>query len=297
MQFNFSKERRLKLDKIDKKVKSESNVSFINLIDSYLKHRNNFKEYKMLIKRNTLAGFHPSQIAYICPRAMGFNLLYELGMFSDNALEECNFNIKVNNPDLEFTFDVGHIIHGLIQYSYLSGIKNLEYSVENPVDKLHKKYWISGTNDIEIVLQDKKRWIVDIKTANLMSFNKINKASDIDIGYLIQANLYMYGKKIPRFIFLFVNKNTTRPKMKEFFYEYDSYYVKFALKKALSVKNWLLRKKEISILPECKKLSGRYETCPFSSICFRTKSSEDLSKITKHKNNYLSTLKNKMPNE
>lgn len=284
------------LNKFDKEIKYSYNVSFIKLIDSYLKHRKKFNNFSMSIKRNALIGFHPSSIGHDCPRKMGFNLLYELNFLRKSTLDECNLSIAQYNSDMQFTFDVGHVIHGLIQYSYLSDIKDLDYSVENPIVNLYEKYWIAGTNDIEIILQDSKKWVVDIKTANLMSFNNIKSASDIDDGYLIQLNIYMYGRRIPRAILLYVNKNTNRPKMKEFFYEYDRDLVLPFLKKALYVKKWLLTSLEIDILPECKRLTGRYKTCQFSSICFRIKESKNLYKLTKFKKKdlYINELKNRM---
>lgn len=287
---------RKKLNRFDKQVKSTTNVSFIKLIDSYLKHRKKFNNFSMTIERNKLIGFHPSSIGYDCPRKMGFNLLYELGFMKKSVLEECNLSIVQNNADSQFTFDAGHIFHGLIQYSYLPDIENLDYSVENPVKDLYNKYWIAGTDDVEVVLQDNKKWIVDIKTSNFLSYNKIKSASDIDPGYLIQLNLYMYGRKIPRAILLYVNKNTNRPKMKEYFYSFDKDLISVFLKKAFYVKKWLLNLKEIDILPECKKLTGLYKTCPFSSVCFRIRESSKIYKLTKFKEKeiYLNKIKSRM---
>lgn len=280
----LTKSRKKKIDDFHNYIKNTTKVSIINLIYAYLSNRQKFNSFTMELKRNKNVGFHPSQLSHICLRQMGFTYLYEKNLLKNSILDECGLTQKVNKPSLEFIFDIGHIIHGLIQYSYLSDIENLDVSVENPIKKLQKKFWISGTNDIEIVLQDNKKWIVDIKTANFNSFNKMNKASDLDISYLVQLNLYMYGRGIKQAIVLFVNKNTSFPQMKEFFYQLDFDLIKPFLKKSLKVKKWLLQNSiEIDILPECKKLTGRYKNCPFSSICFRTKTNADLIKYTKLK--------------
>lgn len=274
-----------KMIKFDTDVKNKG-VSIIKLIRDYLSKRDEFNSYNMLIKRNNKVGFHPSMMNNSCPRQLAFNFLLERGLYDEKIIKTEKIVKNENDINKEFIFDVGHILHGLIQYSYLpeiSKINNIKYSVENSVDYLYDKYLISGTDDIEIELQDKNIWIVDIKTANSNSFYKYKTVADIGSDYLVQSNLYMLGRRIPRFCFLFINKNTTEPQMTEFFLEYDKNIIKEPIKNAKKAKNFLFGKQNINILPECKNLSGRYKNCQFSSLCFLIKNKDDLLKYIKVK--------------
>ncbi len=191
--------------------------------------------------------------------------------------DELNINVSRNNPHLEFIFDIGHIAHGLIQYGYMPNIEGLEYNVEQPLTTLYDQFKIGGTYDLDVVLQDGQRWLGDIKTMLEQKYRRLDDISKIDFNYIVQISLYMLGARIPRAFFLIVNKNTTKPQFKEFFLKFDRRIIKEPLERAIYAKRFMYGAEEVPILPECKKLEGKYKTCRFSSLCFRCKSTDTLS--------------------
>jgi len=269
--------------KFDTYVKRQG-VSFAGIIESYLTQREKFHPYNMEINRNKIVGFHPSALHNACARQLAFGLLDEAGLYKQSIIEdEFNDGLMNNNSDLQFIFDEGHTLHGLIQYGYLPDIKGLEYSVENPLVHLYDKYLIGGTDDLEVVLQDKKLYLSDIKTMKEQIFHKTKDVSKIDFNYITQINLYMLGRRIPRAFFFLINKNNSKPIFKEFFLQFDRAIVKEPLTKALTAKSFIYGKNDIDILPECKKQSGKFNACKYSSLCFRCTDKSKLVGLTKHK--------------
>lgn len=267
----------------DKQTKKKG-VTFSGILESYLTNRIKFNPYEMQIDRNKLIGFHPSMLHNACPRQLAFLFLLEKNAYHDSILEdELNANIVKNNAHLEFIFDVGHALHGLIQYGYLPAISGLKFNVEVPLDSLYDRFLIGGTYDIDVVLQDDSVWLGDIKTMLQSKFSKLDDVSKIDFNYIVQINLYMLGARIPRAFFVIVNKNTTSPQFKDFFLKFDKKVVVEPLENAVLAKQFLLGKKEVDILPECIKREGKYKSCKFSSICFRTKTTDTLSDFIKVK--------------
>jgi hypothetical protein len=267
----------------DKQIKKQG-VTFSGILEAYLTNRIKFNPYEMQIDRNKLIGFHPSMLHNACARQLAFLFLKEKKAYHQYILEdELNINVVKNNSHLEFIFDVGHALHGLIQYSYLPDIPNLDYHVEQPLDSLYDRFLIGGTYDVDVVLQDHNIWLGDIKTMLQSKFGRLDDVSKIDSNYIVQLNLYMLGARIPRAFFVFVNKNTTKPQFKDFFLKFDKRIVIEPLEKAVRAKQFLLGKRDVSILPECYKKEGKFKYCSFSSLCFRCKTTETLSDFIKEK--------------
>lgn len=270
----------MKLSNVFDKSTKKNGVTFAGILEGYLTNREEFMPYKMFIGRNKIKGFHPSALHNACSRQMAFAYLLEKGFFTDIVLEdELNMSVSRNNPHLEFLFDIGHITHGLIQYGYMPNIEGLKYNVEKPLTSLYDRFRIAGTYDLDVVLQDKQVWLGDIKTMLEQKYRRLDDISKIDFNYIVQISLYMLGARIPRAFFLIVNKNTTKPQFKEFFLKFDKRIIKEPLEKAIYAKRFMYGVEEVDILPECKKLEGKYKTCKFSSLCFRCKSTDTLSKF------------------
>jgi len=264
-----------KEQKVKKKTVKKSNgikPSFCGIIDAYLSNRNKFKPFKAVIKRNSVLGFHPSSMYNTCARKIAFQYLFEKRLLTNEILQE-EVEIISNNSRLERIFDTGHIIHMLVQYGYLPGYKDMikpskfYFEVEKSVTSLFEKYFISGTADVVIRLQDNKKYVLDIKTARSSVFYSIKSIKDIQKSYLVQLNLYMLGLNIGRGLFYFWNKDTGEHK--EIFVKLDRELIKGALNNAINGKAFLDGKKVPYILRECINTKGKYLTCGFSSLCFK----------------------------
>jgi len=267
-------------DKINTKKKYRKKVSFITLIDTYLKHRKKFNPFKAEIKRNDIIGFHPSGLYNACPRQIAFQFIEEKDLYKKTITTE--FSHYETNPDMEMTWDFGHLIHFLIQYGYL-----LDYDkaakVEQPITSLYNKYLISGTADVIVNLQDNKKYLGDIKTIRSEQFYRLESKYDVSEAYRTQLSLYMFGLKIPRGFICFINKNDSRKK--EFFYTIEKDLLKKALQTTLHAKKFL-KGGDTPILDECKKKKGKYKYCAYSSLCFQCKSGNDILRYVKMKNNF-----------
>lgn len=287
-----------------KKIKEpKSTASLKNILEAYLISRKAFYPFKAEIKRNTIVGFHPSGLYDACPRQIAFNFLFELGVdnseynYVKSPLKRRTLDNYVpdllqtnNNAQLQLTFDIGHLLHFLIQYGYLKDYygDTANYKVEVPIKSLFKDYLISGTADIEIKLQDGKLYVVDIKTMRSEQFNKVKTIQDISMRYIVQLMLYLYGLKIKRGIFLLVNKNDSH--VKELHLDFKGYVIVPVLKTAKTAKSFLSGNAVPPILPECKKQQTRFKQCVYSSMCFSCTKANDLLKLTKH-DNYNSLFK------
>ena len=249
--------------------KKHNQDSLKNIIEAYLSTNPKLPDFQFTVSRNKLIGFHPSGLHYACPRAIAFGLIFEKGAFKESILED-----EIGNPEswitpkLRRTFDTGHMIHALIQYAYLQEFDDCE--VEVPITLLHEKYLIGGTADIIMKMQSGKKMIWDIKTVKSSVFQGLdeNNLKTVSEGYITQADLYMFGAKIFDYGFLFWNKDDGE--LKEITFKFDKERVKPALVSAIKGRKFLLGEK-IPILDECKKSTGRYKNCHYSSICFRCK--------------------------
>lgn len=266
-------------DSLKGKGKKEfKNVSVISLIDAYLATRSRIKSFEVNTERNPEVGFHPSEIDNACPRQIAFRYLKEKKYYKKSIVTDELYEVGTNNTHLERIFDQGHVIHSLI-YSYLVNY-GAEFATETSVDGL-KEYFIMGTADIVIKLQDGKKYLGDVKSIRSELFNKLKTVDDIQKRYLTQASIYAKGLSIKNCFILFWNKNTGE--LKEFFFKRDEVAISKALKNAKNAKNFLLGKKKLPILEECKVQSGKYMTCDFSSICFFCKDSKKLLGVTEKK--------------
>jgi len=212
----------------------------------------------------------------------------EKALFRDDLREnELNDVGSWITPKIRRIFDTGHVIHMLIQYSYLKGIKR-PYKVEIPNRTLFKEYMIGGTSDIVVQLQDNDYWDMDIKTANDKSFIKLKEDDwkTISTGYLIQLMIYMYGLRLLKGGIFFWNKNTGD--IKEFYFKFTSlnqikYFIRNELKIAEDARDFILNKSDIKILPECLSQQGKYDKCEYTTVCFRCNTCKDVLKLTKVK--------------
>lgn len=261
------KEQRLK-DKKNGVVKP----SFKAIIDTYLEHREDLTPFKVHLKRNSFVGFHPSGLTEPCERKLAFGLLDERGLLRGDDDD----NKKLNFPRMQLIFDTGHLLHCLIQYSYLPSVKGLKFSVEVSATGLQKTHLIGGTADILIRLQDGKRYIVDIKTAKSSSYYAYETVNDIPEEYIVQINLYMKALGLQHACFFFINKDNGETK--EFFLKFDERKIADALKKARTARKFLQMEKNVEQLPECRKRSGAFKKCAFANMCSKVKKSHDLVK-------------------
>lgn len=267
------------VDSLKNRCKKEfKNVSVIALIDAYLATRKKIKSFTVNTERNIEVGFHPSEIDNACPRQIAFRYLKEKNYYKSNIVTDELYDIGTNNTHLERIFDQGHAIHSLI-YSYLSDY-DADFRYEVSVQGL-KKYLIRGTADLVIRLQDNEEYLGDIKTIRAELFNKLKTVDDIQKRYKTQASIYAKGLGIKNCFILYWNKNTGE--LKEFFFKRDEKAINFAVKNAVNAKNFLLGRKKLPILDECKSQSGKYTNCAFSSLCFFCKDSKKLLDIVEKK--------------
>lgn len=262
--------------------------SIVALLDSYLRTKDELSPFKVELSRNKVKGFHPSGLnSESCPRKIAFGYIYERGLFLDTVVEDELHFTNQPNEFLALTFDIGHVLHCLIQYSYLRDIYGKSYGtdckVEVPVMGLHEKYLISGTTDLILKLQDGKTYLGDIKTANSNSFERMKKENYVGDGYMTQINLYMLGAKVSRGFFLIINKD--RSSKLELFVNYDKEYVREPLKIATIGKEMLEGKQMPDMLRGCKKADSTFENCDYSSMCMQCKNNKDLLSLTKVKSN------------
>jgi hypothetical protein len=265
--------------------KSHNQDSLKNIIEAYLLTNPPLPDFNFTISRNELKGFHPSGLHYACPRAIAFGLLYEKKLYREEVLEE-----EIGNPEswitpkLRRTFDTGHMIHALIKYIYLKDFPNCE--VEVPIKSLYEKYLIGGTADIKMLMMSGRKRIWDVKTMKDSEFNKLdeNNLQTVKEAYVGQGDLYMLGLKIFDYGILAWNKDNGD--LKEILFSFDRERVKPLLVTATKGRNFLLGGK-VPILDECKKSTGRYKSCPYSSICFRCKDKNILGYTNKKSNGEL----------
>ena len=256
----------------------DKNVSIDSIITTYLMHRKSFRSFTAEISRNRTPGFHPSGMHGACPRQLAFGAFVELGAYNDETIQN-EFEMAVNvanDPVLEAIFDNGHLIHFWLQYSVLADVKLKHLEVEVPITELHEKYFISGTADLIIELQDGNKYVVDIKTINTFAFAKLTKET-LPPGYLTQLYIYMRGLNIDRGCLLFVNKNDS--KRKEFFFTADELYNPEIFETAKKKKKFVFKQSVPKILFECQNRKGKFQSCPFTSLCFQINSITDIYKI------------------
>ena len=263
------------------------NPSLINIINAYLSNRPNnyFHPFKAEISRNDLIGFHPSGLHNACPRQLAFGLIKEKNLFRKEVVVE-DFSADNNlPPNVKRTFDLGHLIHMLLQYSYLPDYNKKMVKTEVAIETLYDKYLIGGTADLLVNMQDAKWWMWDIKSIRTELFRKLNNFSDVGGNYVVQFNIYLFGLKIPRGGVLYFDKNDGN--MKEFLFKYDPEVIKEPIIAAKTAKAFLEGKIVPPVLHECTQKKGKYKNCAFASICFRCKSNKDLLGFTTATNNKL----------
>jgi hypothetical protein len=214
---------------------------------------------------------------------MAFYYLWEKKLLNKNALSEINNPEDWVSPKLRRVFDEGHMIHTLIQYGYLKDY-GLDYRAEIPLTNLYKQYLIGGSVDLSIKkMQDNVERAWDIKTMRTEKFQKLDERdnSTIPKENLVQLNIYLFGLRFKHGGLLYWNKNDGE--LKEFLVNADYRIIESSLKRALLGKKFLSGD-NISILSECLKYTGKFESCPFTSICFQTKN-KNIIKLTDKKNN------------
>lgn len=259
-------------------------VSFKALIDAYLNRRGNgFAPFRAELQRNDIVGFHPSGLHNACPRQIAFQYINEKGAFNTKKVDVEDFDTDHLSPRIRRLFDFGHLIHMLYQYGYLPDYDKDIAEAEVSIKKLYEEYLIGGTTDLIVILQDGKKYVGDIKTARSESFNKTKTADDVDTGYIVQLNIYMFGLGIPRGFVYIVNKNDSDDK--EFFYEMDKEILKPILNTCKKAKSFLSGESTPEILRECTNKTGKYKSCQFSGICFRCKTHNDILGFTNRKSN------------
>lgn len=267
----------------DKKIGANGKVSLDALVVAYLNTRTELAPFHARLERNSLKGFHPSGLSDACPRAIAYGLLKEKKLFKPSIITDELHDDNVPQhvkAQKEITFDTGHMLHMLYQYSYIPAIEKTA-QVEVDITSLHEKYLISGTADIVMPLQDGKLYVVDLKTSKNELFSRLSCTEDVYSNhyyYIVQLNLYMLGLKIPRSIIYFINKNTGD--RKEFVIPYDKSIVTPVLKTCLTAKKYLLGESDVPMLPECLQKKSKYKSCPFSSLCFRCRGKNKLIDFT-----------------
>lgn len=268
------------------------NVSFKSIIESYLENRKTFYPFQARVERNELVAFHPSQLSNACPREVAFRYLVESEKIKEDYLDD--IREEYLSPKLKMIFDIGHLNHFIIQYGYLPDIYGKENVVANtvdlskvcvemPVTSLYERYLIGGTLDMCLKLQDGRHYIGDIKSINTYGFNSVMKLSKEEFvktykDYYIQLNLYMFGAKVRRGFFFFMDKNNQS--LHEIFFNYDRDAIEKPLYVAEQAKQYLANNNNVPLLNECENLTGKYKNCPYSGLCFRCKKNP-LSKIIK----------------
>lgn len=265
--------------------KGSMQPSIISIIQTYLENRKVFKPFKVHLSRSGLVGFHPSNMFGVCHRALAFGFLEESSQMKPSIVQQ-TYSDKASfyyKPTSEMNFDFGHLMHCLIQYSYLPdyGIEGLE--VEISITRLLSKFLIAGTADIKCILQDGEEYCGDIKTIKQSGYDKLTK----DIlhttyyrKYLTQLAIYMLGLKVEKGFILFINKNDGN--MKEFFFTLKELepYLLLALRSAQKGK-FFLEGKNVPMLKDCELKKGSVFTqCRYRGICSGCKAENDIFKYS-----------------
>jgi len=115
---------------------------------------------------------------------------------------------------LMFTFELGY----LIEDQLVKRLGDKIYGSQKELDINIGKHKISG--HIDGLFKDSRgeEWIIDFKSINTKSYNYEVKKGKIDYAYKCQAHCYMYKLDIPRFKFVYYDKN------KSDMMEVDLYY-------------------------------------------------------------------------
>lgn len=156
-------------------------------------------------------------------------------------------------------FQNGHYVHLRHQVAGLR-MGYLE-AVEVPVDLPDLK--VKGTMDGKC----SDGGGAEFKSINSRGFSQVRQFGPLS-DHLFQINAYMAASGIEFFHVLYENKDTQE--LKEFRIERDEELIK--RNKALweQLNEHMDNKTLPPMLPECKKLEGRYNQCQFASVCLKT---------------------------
>lgn len=210
-----------------------------------------------------------------CPRALIFNMM--------NLPEDKYPRAKTDSAKGYKLMDHGSAIHTLIQNYFI------EIGILDPNDLERKKsLWdpetlFSGHCDGIITLEG-ERILLEIKTINDRGFESISQPKEAHF-YQGQAYVHflnkLYGEKLDKILFLYVNRNSDDLAMKEFWIKADTNISGIIVNK-LKILKQFLDKKEIYPIPEGftpdKKTFNPCCWCPFKTeqLCLskRTKMSD-----------------------
>jgi len=196
---------------------------------------------------------HPSSFMEDCTRKLYYDLTNT--EFSDNPQEE------EISPNLQRIFDVGHIMHLYIQF-HLSRAGVLE-SAETNIRS--DKYRILGKTDGVVVFYETEKLILEIKTANSMSYRKAKK--EPFLKHKKQASVYAKYGDYDRVLFVYLNKDTQE--MCE-----HIYYLETDIEEQIEDKTSDLQVHIDELNAEPKRSCSNHLTqnalaCPYRSVCFK----------------------------
>lgn len=114
-------------------------------------------------------------------------------------------------------FDLGHTIEEQLADILAEDLKERQKEAISDFGTFKLSGHIDG------IYTDKQglNWIIDIKSTNTRHFNNEVVKGLIDESYKFQAHCYMKALNIPRFIFLYYNKDTSHLEENKLYYDTD----------------------------------------------------------------------------
>jgi CRISPR/Cas system-associated exonuclease Cas4 (RecB family) len=117
--------------------------------------------------------------------------------------------------------------------------------------------------------ENKNKWVVDFKSINTRGFKykiaRNDSKTEIDYKYLCQANFYMKALNIPRFIFVFYNKDTSI--IKELFIEQNDNIILDIEKRVIKAVSKTPPNKEYH--PKEKQNGWNCSYCSYFDTCWK----------------------------
>lgn len=246
------------------KAMKDDKEPFSPLFDQYLLQRGSSSQR---IRRFTIdLGERMRPGGRISPSAMG-------GCLRQAAFKFLNMpGVKKVDPDTEMIFEFGNWHHHMVQVlaadmelvlgSDTFQVREVEGNIKLP------ELYISGWFDIYVKIRG-KYYMIDIKTIRDDGFQRIQRDGPIH-SHRMQLHPYMKGKKVPRGILYYINKNNQLRK---------GFAVPFSQAIWEEVQEWAstviryMRRKELPPMhPECVRGNFMYDRCPFAKWCYGDKS-------------------------
>lgn len=146
-------------------------------------------------------------------------------------------------------------------------VVSIEEFVEIP------ELYVAGSLDA-VVRINRENWVVDFKGINSWGFERVYREHVPHEAHVLQLICYMKARRIPRGMILYDHKDKNLTKI---------FAIRFTNKQFSEVTEWcerVIRKMNRQDLPpmsiECQAGTFLFEKCPFSYLCYGSKSYESI---------------------